>query len=114
MKSLLNRLTLLSSMLVIGCSRTVTPPRPVMADASITDRGPGPDDGPADVAVPDVADDVPTVADASSYCWISGPHDVPPEAGPFWVCPSGYRCGRPRPGQGWSCCAVNSPSCRVE
>ena len=94
-----------------ACARLVSP-SPSTLDASEEAQHTVVTDAAVDANVAD-QDDASTPSERA-YCWISGPHSSPPESGAWWICPAGTRCGRSRPGQGWSCCAADSPTCRSE
>lgn len=57
------------------------------------------------------ASDAGATSDATVYCWISGPHAVPADAGGWWICTPPYQCGRRNRG-GWGCCVGPSSECR--
>lgn len=66
---------------------------------------------PTGVADATPARDAGAASEAAVYCWISGPHAEPADAGGWWICTSPYRCGH-RDRGGWGCCVGPSSECR--
>lgn len=77
---------------LVGCARTSTQELDASADVHLADDGAGPN------------------PDATIYCWISGPHTEPADAGGWWICAPSERCCRHNQG-GWNCRSPSSSDC---